>query len=331
MHVRLNKEGLLFISLFVIIFSLAIFNAKIYSAFLAEVLYPTQIYVSPVRITANVISAGLNEENLKLAFVGDIMLDRAVEGKILKKGDGDFRFPFLNIADELRAYDFLFGNLEGPLSADEGINSGSAISFRIDPRALEGLEFAGFDALSVANNHSGDRGGKVFRDTLSNLNGAGIMAIGTSTEPAILNIGSLRVALVGFADFPGPGVRATVPNIVEALGKARVNADIVIASFHFGEEYHPEPSGRQRELAHLAVDSGADLVIGHHPHVSQPVESYKDSYIAYSLGNFIFDQNFSEETMKSILLEIEVRGKKISGAITREIILNQDYQPSFVD
>ncbi|OGF52019.1 hypothetical protein A3I27_01120 [Candidatus Giovannonibacteria bacterium RIFCSPLOWO2_02_FULL_43_11b] len=271
------------------------------------------------------------EKNLKFAFVGDIMLDRDVEKKILKEGAGDFRFPFLNIADKLSGYDFLFGNLEGPVSVDEGINSGSAISFRFDPRVLEGLEFAGFDALSVANNHSGDRGGKVFRDTLLNLESAGIKAVGASLEPVVFDFESLRVEIVGFADFPGPGARATAANIVEALGKARSKADIVIASFHFGEEYHPEPSERQRELAQLAVDSGADLVIGHHPHVSQSLEKYKDAYIAYSLGNFIFDQYFSEETMRGALLEVEIKDGKISGVKTREIKLNSNYQPSLVD
>lgn len=290
-----------------------------------------RIYFQPEEyFSGNAVVSPRNPEILKLAFVGDIMLDREVEKKILKEGGGDFRFPFLNIADQLSNYDFLFGNLEGPISSG-GENVGSIYSFRMDPRAIDGLKFAGFDALSVANNHSGDWGREAFFDTLSILREAGIVPVGATTSPEIFGIKGVKISMLAFSDFPGPGIRADDELIKSSVSLARSSADLIVVSFHFGEEYQKLPTARQIELARLAVDFGADLVIGHHPHVSQPVEKYKNSYIAYSLGNFIFDQNFSEETMRGTLLEVEISDKTIFGAKPREVKLNSNYQPSFID
>ncbi|KKU15929.1 MAG: Poly-gamma-glutamate synthetase complex A, partial [Candidatus Giovannonibacteria bacterium GW2011_GWB1_45_9b] len=134
-----------------------------------------------------------------------------------------------------------------------------------------------------------------------------------------------------FSDFPGLGIRADDEVVKKGVSWAKSAADLIVVSFHFGEEYKKEPSLRQIKLAKIAIDAGADLVIGHHPHVTQPVEKYVDSYIAYSLGNFVFDQNFSEETMTGLLLEVEIRDKKILSVKTREIKLNLNYQPLFID
>ena len=265
-----------------------------------------------------------------LAFVGDVMLDRAVEQKILSKGGGDFKFPFLLIAKDLERYDFLFGNLEGPIS-DEGVNVGSKYSFRMDPKAVYGLKFAGFDALSVANNHSADFGKRAFDETLELLTSVDIIPVGDVSDPKFLNVKGLKIAIVAFSDFPGFGLRAEDEIIKDNISLARKSADIVVASFHFGEEYQKLPSSRQRKIVELAVDYGADLIVGHHPHVPQPLEKYKDAYIAYSLGNFIFDQHFSEETMGGTLLEIRLRDNMIVGAQIRTIRLNSDYQAYFLD
>ena len=305
------------------------FTLKIYAEFFGEIFSSKEIYTAARETgVANLPGALPKSTYLKFAFVGDIMLDRDVEKKIIRIGGEDFRFPFLLVSDELREYDLLFGNLEGPVS-NKGYDVGSAVSFRMDVRALEGLKFAGFDVLSVANNHSGDWGQEAFLDTISNLKESGIVPIGENLEPKIINFKNLVVAFLAFSDFAGPGARASDENIVESVSKAKRQTDLIIVSIHFGEEYQKEPSVRQRRLAELAADSGADLVVGHHPHVSQTVEKYKNSYIAYSLGNFIFDQNFSEETMKGTLLEVEIKDKKILEVRPREVRLNENYQPIF--
>ena len=104
----------------------------------------------------------------------------------------------------------------------------------------------------------------------------------------------------------------------------------MVASFHFGEEYRDLPDSYQKAIARFAIDAGADLVIGHHPHVVQPVESYRNGYIVYSLGNFVFDQDFSPETMEGMLLEVEIMDKQIVGITPREIKINPRFQPELV-
>jgi poly-gamma-glutamate synthesis protein (capsule biosynthesis protein) len=117
-------------------------------------------------------------------------------------------------------------------------------------------------------------------------------------------------------------------NIINSVKKARLDSDIVIASFHFGEEYQKLPNVYQERYAKLAVDSGADLIIGHHPHVVETLEKYRDSYIIYSLGNFIFDQYFSPDTMSGGLLEVKVntRTKKIENVALKKVSLNKWFQ-----
>ena len=100
---------------------------------------------------------------------------------------------------------------------------------------------------------------------------------------------------------------------------------------HFGEEYQGNANDRQKKLAHLAIDSGAKIVVGHHPHVVQEVEQYKNGVIAYSLGNFIFDQNFSKETMQGLALEIVLDGAEIISVKQNKIKINEFFQPQLAD
>ena len=267
-----------------------------------------------------------------LLFVGDIMLDRAVRMKVENAG-GDFSFPFSKAVDVLSGADITAGNLEGPLS-DKGEEAGNPYSFRMPPRALQGLTSAGFDVLFLANNHIGDWGMEALVDTVSNLENAGIAASGagrSSTEvsaPKILEAKGVKIAFLSFSDFFVSGAAlADEAAITNAVLGAKEAADVVVVAFHFGEEYSKEPSDRQKWLAKLAVNQGADLVIGSHPHVVQPLEVYNGKYIAYSLGNFVFDQNFSEETMTGGLLKVSLEGKNISSVELRKVRLNANFQP----
>ena len=138
-----------------------------------------EITPSPVQVSESSPSQTQLPENetITIILVGDIMLDRGVEYMVHKEGGGDFRFPFLKIAEELQKADIIFGNLEGPIS-DKGTKVGSIYSFRAEPEVIEGLTFAGFDILSVANNHAFDYGREALEDTLKRLNEAGINYIG---------------------------------------------------------------------------------------------------------------------------------------------------------
>ncbi len=283
-------------------------------------------------------------EVITLAFGGDIMLDRGVEQSIKLHG-GSYSFPFEKVAERLRKYDFLFANLEGPLS-DKGSDLYNLYSFRMSPEALSGLSFAGFDGLSVANNHMGDWGREALADTLQRLAEAGIGAIGggmneaDAYSPKFFTVRGARVAFVGMSQFgkgqfdaveDKPGVAIiSDEKLAEEIKIARDSgADIVIVSFHYGEEYASLPTEFEKRIAHLAIDLGANLVIGHHPHVLQPIEIYKDGYIAYSLGNFIFDQGFSRETMTSGLVTARVVNKKIKDVSIERLKINGQFQLEF--
>jgi poly-gamma-glutamate synthesis protein (capsule biosynthesis protein) len=280
-----------------------------------------------------------------LFFVGDIMLDRGVEAKIKKYGQGDWKFPFLKIADTLKKSDILFGNLEGPIS-DKGRNVGSIYSFRADPKAIEGLNYAGFDILSVANNHFFDYTISALEDTFLRLKEANIDYAGggfneeEAYAPVIKEIKGVKIAFLAYTNLGSPSWQAgknrsgiawlTKERLEEGVKSARKQADIVIVSFHFGDEYQNQSNAVQKYFAHLAIDSGANLVVGHHPHVVQEIEKYNKGYIAYSLGNFIFDQNFSKETMEGLLLKVLVEDKKIKEVLPLNVKINEFFQPEIV-
>jgi poly-gamma-glutamate synthesis protein (capsule biosynthesis protein) len=285
------------------------------------------------------------EKPITLVFAGDIVLDRGVEWIIQKYGQGDFKFPFLKISDYLQEADILFGNLEGPIS-DKGVKVGSIYSFRNNPETIEGLKFAGFDIISVANNHIFDYGREAMEDNFLRLREAKIDFVGggfneiEAYAPVIKEINGVKIAFLAYTNlgseyWSAKGNRSgiawlTVENLEKGVKKAKEMADLVIVSMHFGEEYQDQSTSEQKYFAHLAIDSGADLVIGHHPHVMQPIEEYNGGYIAYSLGNFVFDQSFSEETMKGLLLKVLIENGKIKEIIPIEIKINKFFQPEMV-
>jgi len=284
-------------------------------------------------------------ETITIILVGDIMLDRGVEYMIKTEGKGDFRFPFLKIADELQKADILFGNLEGPIS-DKGTKVGSIYSFRNDPKSIEGLTFAGFDVISLANNHVFDYGREALEDTLLRLKTAGIDYLGAgfsekeAYSPIIKELNDTKIAFLVYtnlgpetwkADEENSGIAWISENNLETIKrdieKVKKESDILIVSLHSGEEYQKTPTQFQIEFSRAFIDAGADLVIGHHPHIIQPNEKYKDGWIFYSLGNFVFDQNFSEETMRGQILKILFENNKIKEVVPINIKINNFFQP----
>jgi poly-gamma-glutamate synthesis protein (capsule biosynthesis protein) len=290
----------------------------------------------------------VKDEVTTLLFVGDIMLDRGVEYMINTEGKGDFKFPFLKIANDLES-DILFGNLEGPIS-DKGTKVGSIYSFRADPKAIEGLAYSGFDVLTLANNHFLDYGKLAFEDTMQRLKTEGIEYVGAglneteALSPVIKEINGTKIGFLAFASLGPENWKAAtdtsgiawineenIEKIKEIIKSTKEKVDVLIVSLHAGEEYQTTPNQLQTSLDKAFIDAGADLVIGHHPHVVQPVEEYKTGWIAYSLGNFIFDQAFSEQTMEGQMIKALIEDKKIKEVIPIKIKMNEFYQPQIVD
>ncbi|MBV9470883.1 MAG: CapA family protein [Abitibacteriaceae bacterium] len=253
--------------------------------------------------------ANLTPGTLSLDAVGDILLDRGVAAQIQQYGMG---YPFQQTRSLLSAADIAFGNLECPL-ATHGVKVHKKFCFKPDPATVKCLTGAGMDVLSLANNHSMDCGRIGLDETMATLRANGLHWCGAgenlagAEQPTVLNIKGVKVAFVGFCQFlpEGSFLRDDAPTIAfaseeavrRAVSVARQQADVVIASFHWGEEYYSLPHENQVQLAHAAVAAGADLVLGHHPHVFQALEVVKHqvgghprrALIAYSLGNFVFD------------------------------------------
>lgn len=289
-----------------------------------------------------IIIQELKEETITLMFVGDIMLDRGIE----RKAKNDWTFPFLKIKETLDEADLLFGNLESIIS-DKGYKVGSIYSFRSEPESINGLIYAGFDIVSLANNHAFDYTTEALRDTFTRLQSANIDFVGAGIEqkafsPVIKELKNIKIAFLAYTNL-GPynwkaGVsytglawinRESFSKISADIEKAKQKADILVVSLHAGTEYSLKPDNFQKDFARLAIDSGADLIIGHHPHVVQPYEKYKNGWIFYSLGNFIFDQAFSEEVKKGQIAKviIDIEKKSIKNVSVIDIKLNENFQP----
>ena len=292
-----------------------------------------------VEIESEIISPINNKTTL--IFVGDMMLDRGVKTSVKNNFGGEFSKLFENL-NELKEADILFANLEGPVS-DVGNNVGSKYSFRMDPNILPVIKNAGFDIVSFANNHVGDWNVKAFSDTLNRLDNIGILKTGAginkedAEKPVIIDKNGVKFGFIGFSDvgpawmeakIDKPGILlASNPNLPDIIQKAKALSDVLIVSIHWGDEYKTVHNTRQENLAKIAIDNGADMVIGHHPHVIEDVEFYKDKPIVYSLGNFIFDQYFSKNTMRGMLFNATFDGKNLITTEQKIITLNKKFQP----
>ncbi len=279
-----------------------------------------------------------------LAFGGDIMLARGVRNSVIKNFNNDYSSLFEKL-DTFKKTDISFANLEGTAS-DQGVDKKNLYSFRMDPAVVPALKGAGFNVLSMANNHVGDWGRLAYVDTLSRLKENEILYAGggnNSAEaemPAIIEKYGMKIGFIAFSDV-GPNdmkaeaekaglLLASNPRFEEIINNASKQVDHLVVSFHFGDEYKTKHNARQESLAHRAVDNGAKLVIGHHPHVVQDTEVYKNSYIAYSLGNLIFDQAFSTNTMQGMLLYVKLN-RDGSMSVRKDIVkLSKAFKPETV-
>jgi poly-gamma-glutamate capsule biosynthesis protein CapA/YwtB (metallophosphatase superfamily) len=237
---------------------------------------------------AQTVFATRHPDDILILATGDVLLARSVNARMVETED--FTFPFAETASLLAEADITWVNLETPLISDCPVRYVGLV-FCGDPRAVEGLLFAGVDIVNLANNHTENYGERGVIETVQVLDDAGF-AISGLFEPVIVEIKGKTVGFLGFNDAtPVYWISNARPREVEAaIESARAQVDYLIVSFHWGVEYRLAQNNRQRNLAKLAIESGADVVIGHHPHWVQGVEYYRGKPILYSLGNFIFDQ-----------------------------------------
>jgi poly-gamma-glutamate synthesis protein (capsule biosynthesis protein) len=275
-----------------------------------------------------------------LRAVGDVMLGRYVGAAAERRG---LDYPFAATA-ELLAGDLAIGNLESPLTRRTELRPGP---YRLpaNPDFAASLQAAGFVGLSLANNHGLDAGPGGLQDASAALASAGIVPLGAGSDaaaarvPVIVARNGLRIALLGFNDVADPQDAADEGQgwgrawlddaALDSVRQARQDADLVVVMPHWGREYDAQPSKRQHEWAGQLVAAGADLVVGAHPHVLQPIEMLtaggRAGLVAYSLGNFIFDQPDRAATSTSAALRVllDRQGVALVAAAPIEIVAGQ--------
>lgn len=239
-----------------------------------------------------------------LRAVGDIMLDRGVARGYQEH---DMYAMFDGVRHLLRAPDITFGNLENPVTHG-GRRGRKKVILRAHPMTVMALEHAGFDVLALGNNHSGDYGLDAVRDTRDFVERRGIVTMGaeawvpTGQKHRVIEKNGLRIAFISYMPWGPKQWTDDAARLAEHVAAAKKDADFVISSFHWGDEYVRRPNDDQRRIAREAVTAGVDLVIGHHPHVTQGIEVIDNVVVAYSLGNFLFDLK-REHTQDGLLLD----------------------------
>lgn len=297
---------------------------------------------------------GLNKSNrFTLTAVGDILLHGRVYGGLKKKSGYDFENQLKNVSDLLGKTDITIGNLESIIAGNE-IGLSSFPKFNAPVEIGYALKDLGFDIVTIANNHVLDRGVEGLLKSIQNLKRIGLEYDGAyeSQEDKdrlrIKKVNGLKVCFLSYTKGTnGIKIPDDKPYLVNSLKKTSVLkvtkeirrikneklADVVIVNIHFGEEYHLNPSSRQKEIAASLADAGADVILGHHPHVLQPPEWIENSrgsktFVAYSLGNFFSGQNGLHRQIGAVLtLEISKPDKKYR----RVVVQNPKYHLTFVE
>jgi poly-gamma-glutamate capsule biosynthesis protein CapA/YwtB (metallophosphatase superfamily) len=270
----------------------------------------------------------VTESRVTFLAVGDMMISRGVARSITRANDP--LVPFRKMDEIFRSTDFNFGNLEVPISGNNNV-IGKGLVFNMNTRDIAGLKAYNFKVLNLANNHALDQGVSGVRRTREFLNEHGFIHLGTGDnleqawQPKTITVKGVKIGFVGasYASVNDGGVARNefVARIEDkerlkmAIEQLRAEgADFIVATMHAGVEYTRRPHQPQIDFARNAIDFGADIVIGAHPHWAQIFETYKGKYIFYSLGNFIFDQEWSRDTKEGLALKITLYNRKSSAA-----------------
>ncbi len=293
-------------------------------------------------LTAAVFLAAVSPpETATLLVVGDIMLSRNVAARMREAGDPEL--PFRKVAALLGSADLNFGNLESPLApwnseapADEGqtawdgVIGGKSLIFAAPHVSVNALVRYNFRVLGMANNHAMDQAEGGLMHTLAQLQADRVEAVGAgrSLEEAwqarVIEVHGRKIGFLAASyaswNYGTSETNEYVARIEDlerlrsALNALKPRAAYIVVAMHAGDEYTSEPSAAQVTFAHAAIDSGANLVVGSHPHWLQPFERYRQGLIFYSLGNFIFDLNSSPATREGAAVKLFLAAGQVAGA-----------------
>lgn len=282
---------------------------SLFSILVLALLVPVNI----PKITLPVSTFGFVEERFEggsLLFVGDIMMGRHVETLAEKYGN---RYPVKQIVGLVSHADVSVGNFEAVVLEKHIQTPDLTFNLAAKEETLSVLKYAGFDLLSLANNHSFDFGEKEYLNTIRSCEKHNLFCNGHPYEVGnnatrILQVGEVSVGMIFLH---GLTLDLKDLDFSDVLKQLREKTHEQIAVVHWGEEYTPLHNESQEEIAYFLIDNGIDAIFGHHPHVVQDVELYKGKPIFYSLGNFIFDQYFSDEVQQGLVVEMDISEKNI--------------------
>jgi poly-gamma-glutamate capsule biosynthesis protein CapA/YwtB (metallophosphatase superfamily) len=257
-----------------------------------------------------------------IVLAGDIMLGRSVMTKSL--GINNPSYPFIKVADRLNRADITFADLENPIIANCPY-SDSGFKFCADPRMVEGLKFAGIDVVSLANNHTLNYGAEGLAETEKILNLNGIKWVGNGNVEVIEKEGT-KFGFLGF-DFVDKLPKDFDYQLVK---DSKSKVDVLIIMVHWGVEYSLQPTERQKLIAENLINVGADVVAGSHPHWVQTVNYINRKPVFYSLGNFIFDQDWSEETKQGLAVQLTYQNNVLVNEKQLPVYMQNFAQPEWV-
>jgi poly-gamma-glutamate synthesis protein (capsule biosynthesis protein) len=264
------------------------------------------------------------DPEVTLLLTGDVMLGRSVMQKYLELGD--FTYPFIKVADRLKKADLVFVNLENPIVENCRPHIGG-FKFCSPPDSVEGLLFAGIDVVTLANNHSENFGQDGLNETVEILSGGGISSTGLGQLVTLKRKG-LIFGFLGFnkAEVLQPKLETSE---MELIKNSDGKVDVLVVAMHWGVEYRENALPGIKTLAQELIKTGADVVVGHHPHWIQDYEFIDGKPVYYSLGNFVFDQMWSEETKKGLVVELKYKEGKLISTNLHPTYISEIGQPNF--
>ncbi|MEJ7707231.1 MAG: CapA family protein [Nocardioidaceae bacterium] len=286
-----------------------------------------------------------------VTFVGDIMLGRSVGQAAAAAGDPSA--PLRPMAKRLRRADITVGNLESTLSDDGAPRQGDD-SFAAPPTVLGGLASAGFDVLSVANNHTGDYGRRALIETVRAFAGSGIEPVGAGANrreawrPVVVALEDVSVGFLAFNAIgetwrasshsagaaslrmdprTGPLDPVALASLADRVRRLAARTDVTIVLPHWGDQYTHEPVPDQRLVGARLLDAGATVVVGGHAHWVQSVQRHEGRFVVHSLGNFVFDMDFMRETQEGFVLDLSFRDGELVGTRATPYVIGPDFAP----
>lgn len=276
-----------------------------------------------VKGIATSIAQSIFSNNTTILLAGDTMLGRSVMTESLKRDDP--QYPFEKTKDKLKQADIVFLNLENPI-IDNCPQTNTGMIFCADPQMIKGLTEAGVDVVTLANNHSKNYGQKGLEETIQRLKNEGIKTVGYGN----LVIKTLKGIDYGFLGFDFL-TKEPKQSDYELIKQSKEKVDILIAGVHWGVEYADKSNKYQKEWAEKMIENGVDIIAGHHPHWVQEKQEINGKPIYYSLGNFIFDQMWSEKTKQGLVVELTFKNGELSSTSERSTYMSSWAQPEFVE